>query len=96
MNESDHGVIYMAFGTTMNIENVNEKIEIMLSVFKGVTQRVLLKSDDFTGQVPPNVRIQTWFPQQDILGKNIIFIVLKKIFFFYNLLYVLIYYIFSS
>ena len=70
MDESPYGVIYMSLGTHMNPSAVANEMDSFMKAFNGLPQRVLLKleNDNFR-EVPSNVKIFNWFPQQGILGK---------------------------
>lgn len=47
---------------------------MMLNVFAKLRYRVLWKYDTVMADVPSNVKVSRWLPQQDILGKfNLIF-----------------------
>jgi glucuronosyltransferase len=46
----------------------NEDKQKLIRVFSKLKERVLWKSDDTTLQVPSNVLLKKFFPQQDLLG----------------------------
>ena len=72
MDGSKDGVIYMSLGSHVPAVEVYKEFGIFISVFKDLPQRVLLKSDSqYPGEVPSNVKISKWLPQQDILGEKI-------------------------
>ncbi|CAH1389501.1 unnamed protein product [Nezara viridula] len=71
MDQSKQGVIYMSLGSNVRVSDVaNEDIrEAFMSVFQELPYNVLMKWEtDYPGKLPPNVRISSWFPQQDILA----------------------------
>lgn len=67
------GVIYFSLGSTIRgvalPENIRKEI---LQVFSKLPQKVLWKWEGNMTDLPPNVKISKWLPQQDILG-NVIF-----------------------
>ncbi|XP_058122285.1 UDP-glycosyltransferase UGT5-like [Anopheles ziemanni] len=76
MDEAPHGVIYFSLGAYMQSSVMPvEKRDAILEVFGTLQQRVVWKFEDDTkiGNVPPNVMIRKWAPQNDILAhKNTI------------------------
>ncbi|CAH1389496.1 unnamed protein product [Nezara viridula] len=77
MNESKHGVIYMSLGSHVNPANFRIQMSAFLEAFRDLPQRVMLKYDsEDNSQIPPNVKVSKWFPQQDILAhKNCVLFV---------------------
>ncbi|XP_066904016.1 UDP-glucosyltransferase 2 [Halyomorpha halys] len=77
MDDSKHGVIYMTLGSHINTTKFSKQINAFLDVFRELPQRVLLKYNPEGGsQIPPNVKVSNWFPQQDVLAhKNCILFV---------------------
>ncbi|XP_021702436.1 UDP-glucuronosyltransferase 2B7 [Aedes aegypti] len=75
MDEAEHGVIYFSLGAYLQSSLMPlEKRSILLNVFAKLQQRVIWKyeSGDLT-DVPDNVLIRRWAPQNDILAhKNVI------------------------
>jgi len=57
-------------GSVMRGTNLPEnKRKLFLSVFGKMRERVLWKwENDTMPELPPNVKLSKWFPQQDILG----------------------------
>lgn len=45
-------------------------MDTVISAFRDIPFKVLLKLDHQPANVPANVKIQKWMPQQDILRKN--------------------------
>ncbi|CAG7819184.1 unnamed protein product, partial [Allacma fusca] len=70
---AEHGFIYFSFGSIIKANVFPESTrKIFLNVFSRLKQRVLWKWDEDMSDVPPNVKLGKWLPQQDILGhKNI-------------------------
>ncbi|XP_071512509.1 UDP-glycosyltransferase UGT5-like [Panulirus ornatus] len=66
----DSGFIFFSVGTVVNSSFIPEKHRnALLRVFASLEQRVLWKWDqDTMKDLPPNVRLARWLPQQDILG----------------------------
>ncbi|XP_076274571.1 UDP-glycosyltransferase family 50 member B3 isoform X2 [Rhynchophorus ferrugineus] len=66
----DAGFIYFSMGSSVRASNIPEYFRTMLmTVFRNLPQRVLWKyeADDMT-DIPSNVMLGKWLPQQDILG----------------------------
>lgn len=64
------GFIYFSMGSSVKASNFPEYFRVLLTmVFRNLPQRVLWKyeGDDLT-DLPSNVMIGKWLPQQDILG----------------------------
>jgi len=53
-----------------------EKRRVFIEAYSELPQKILWKweSDILPGQ-PPNVKIERWMPQQDILGNMILFLI---------------------
>ena len=66
-----HGVIYFSLGSVQQGSampvDMRDKI---LSVFGKLPQKILWKYDQEFPDLPKNVKIIKWAPQQDILGNN--------------------------
>jgi UDP:flavonoid glycosyltransferase YjiC (YdhE family) len=69
----DAGFIYVSMGSSVKTTNTPKYFfELLLSVFGSLPFHVLWKWDtDMTStyDIPQNVRIERWLPQQDILGE---------------------------
>ncbi|CAH1389493.1 unnamed protein product [Nezara viridula] len=77
MDESTNGVIYFSLGSNINVSDPhNENItQAFMNTFRELPHKVLMKWEvEYTGPKPPaNVKLEKWFPQQDILShKNCI------------------------
>jgi hypothetical protein len=58
----------------------NDSLQTFLNVFSRIPQRVVLKwESEFPEDVPSNVMMVNWLPQQDLLGMNLITLDLIKI-----------------
>ena len=70
LDEASEGVIYFSLGSNVFSSNMPpEKRNMFIEAFSELPQKVLWKweSDTLPGK-PPNVRVQKWLPQQDVLG----------------------------
>jgi UDP:flavonoid glycosyltransferase YjiC (YdhE family) len=76
----DAGVIYFSMGATFDASIAPpELLRSILQAFSRLRQRVVMKISGALPEdldIPKNVRIERWLPQQDILGKWIIFLVI--------------------
>lgn len=70
MDNSKHGVIYFSFGSVVpSGEMPNEMKMAFANAFGKLKQDVLWKLDaDAFPELPKNVKLSRWFPQQDILA----------------------------
>jgi ceramide galactosyltransferase len=77
----DEGVIFFSMGASLDASVAPpELLSSLLQAFSRLHQRVLMKIGGVLPKhfkVPPNVRIQRWVPQQDILGN--LFLVCERI-----------------
>ena len=70
LDEAKDGVIYFSLGSSVRSDHMpEEKRRVFIEAFSELPQKILWKweSARLPGQ-PPNVKIGTWLPQQDILG----------------------------
>ena len=67
---SEHGVIYVSFGSVLKAKEMSESNRKMLiKVFGGLKQKVIWKWEtEEMSDKPANVKLSKWLPQQDILG----------------------------
>ncbi|XP_058448415.1 UDP-glycosyltransferase UGT5-like [Malaya genurostris] len=75
MDEAENGVIYFSLGAYMQSSAMPiEKRKTLLKVFGKLKQRVIWKFEtDQIGNLPKNVMISKWAPQNDILAhKNMV------------------------
>lgn len=83
LDNAKDGVVYFSMGSNLKSADMPiEKRTAILKVLAKIKQKVLWKfeSEDIE-DLPKNVKIQKWLPQQDILGT---WLVLKKIYFCYQ------------
>ncbi|XP_043651425.1 UDP-glucosyltransferase 2 [Drosophila teissieri] len=66
----EHGVIYFSLGTNVRVKNmVENRKRILMEAFASLPQRILWKfEDEELSDIPSNVLIRKWLPQQDILA----------------------------
>ncbi|XP_068211487.1 UDP-glycosyltransferase UGT5-like [Palaemon carinicauda] len=66
----DDGFIFFSLGTAVRSVDLPESHrQVLIKTFGSLKQRVLWKWDDESiPGMPPNVRVEKWLPQQDILG----------------------------
>ena len=64
------GVIIVTFGTWLDKLPLNI-LKVFMDAFRGIKQRVVMryKGSD-TLDIPPNVKLVSWMPQNDLLGHN--------------------------
>ena len=72
VNGAEHGLIVLSFGSIPMLSNwKTEKAEAFMEAFGRLKQRVIIR---YTGSpiknIPSNVRVQKWLPQNDLLGHN--------------------------
>lgn len=69
----DAGFIYFSMGSSVKAAKMPSYLRRMLMVvFRKLPQRVLWKyeAEDDMPDLPSNVKLGRWLPQQDILGKH--------------------------
>lgn len=73
MDGAKQGAILFSMGSNFkSILMSEEKREMFLSIFKNIPQRVIWKLElENATNIPKNVMITEWLPQNDILGKCI-------------------------
>lgn len=73
MDNSNQGVVYFSLGSVVKSSKMpKETVSLLLSELSKIEQTVLWKWEaDEVPQLPKNVIIRKWFPQNDILGKLI-------------------------
>jgi UDP:flavonoid glycosyltransferase YjiC (YdhE family) len=67
----DFGFIYVSMGSSVKAANMPENLrKLLVNTFAKLPYRVLWKyeSSIIQNDLPPNVKISRWLPQQDILG----------------------------
>lgn len=72
LDNSKNGVIYVSLGTNVRTANMDKDlVDAFRDAFNALPYDVLWKFDEGTvNGVANNVKIQKWFPQRDLLGKN--------------------------
>ncbi|XP_030383885.1 UDP-glucuronosyltransferase 2C1 [Scaptodrosophila lebanonensis] len=70
IDKATHGVVYFSLGSYMKSTDMPpEKTALILKAFGQLKQQVLWKyENDSIGELPPNVMISPWMPQNDILA----------------------------
>lgn len=71
LDEATDGVIYFSWGSVLQSSRApKERIKIIIDALGNVKQRVLWKYEKevFDGNLPPNIMIQKWMPQKEILA----------------------------
>lgn len=70
LDNSKNGLIYFSMGSTLDSKDIPESLKKgLLEVFGGLKQTVLWKLEEELPDLPSNVHILNWAPQQSILGK---------------------------
>lgn len=72
LDSATNGVVYFSMGSNLKSSDISpEKRKHILKVFSKLKQKVLWKfeGDELPG-LPPNVKIDKWLPQSDVLGKH--------------------------
>ncbi|XP_054744472.1 UDP-glycosyltransferase UGT5-like [Anastrepha obliqua] len=72
LDNSPHGVIYFCLGSYLQSTDIPAaKIELLLNAFAQLKQNVLWKFENSSiAQLPSNVKIYKWLPQNDILAHH--------------------------
>ncbi|CAB3233294.1 unnamed protein product [Arctia plantaginis] len=69
MDESENGVIYFSMGTVIKAKTMPIKMKMdLLKVFRELKQTVIWKLEEDLPDMPENVHILKWAPQQSILA----------------------------
>lgn len=72
MGSGESGFIYVSMGSSVKAAKMPEHLrKLFIRTFAQIPYRVIWKYDGSTADMkdlPPNVKIGTWLPQQDILG----------------------------
>ncbi|XP_028133814.1 UDP-glucosyltransferase 2 [Diabrotica virgifera virgifera] len=73
LDSAAEGVIYFSLGTNVRSSNIQQDIlNKFLNVFKRLPYKILWKLDADIPDIPANIKIFKWVPQQDVLRhKNI-------------------------
>lgn len=72
MDEAKHGVIYFSLGSIVQSDGMSEQMQkSILNMFSKYKQTVIWKFEsDMKDNVPANVHLVKWAPQQSILGEK--------------------------
>lgn len=72
LDKSKNGVAYFSLGSNVRSINIPEKTRsILMDTFAELPYNVLWKfENDSLPNLPKNVLIKKWLPQQDVLGKE--------------------------
>lgn len=72
MASGDSGFIYVSMGSSVKASNMPEHLRrLMVQTFAQLPYRVLWKWEGGSADMPdlpPNVKLSRWLPQQDVLG----------------------------
>lgn len=71
MDTAKDGVVYFSLGSVVKSSKMPvERVAQLISELSKIKQTVLWKwEDDKVPDLPKNVIVRKWFPQNDILGK---------------------------
>ncbi|XP_072946228.1 UDP-glucosyltransferase 2-like [Epargyreus clarus] len=68
LDSSKHGVVYMSFGTNIQLSQLGSKtLEMFLNVFDELPYNFVVKCDTENKSHPENVRLVKWVPQSILL-----------------------------
>lgn len=74
MGSGESGFIYVSMGSSVKAAKMPEHLrKLFIRTFAQIPYRVIWKYDGSIADmkdIPPNVKIGTWLPQQDILGMH--------------------------
>ena len=69
IDSATKGVVFMAFGSQFKSKDLSEdKLLVFLETFKRLEMSVIWKWDADIPNLPKNVLVRSWLPQQDVLG----------------------------
>lgn len=72
LDNAKDGVIYFSMGSSLKSSQMNPELKsILLKVFASLKQTVLWKYEEPLENIPENLHIRQWLPQNDILGKKV-------------------------
>lgn len=70
LDKAKNGVIYFCLGSNIIADMLAENfIDNVIKAFAEVPYQVLMKLDYQPENLPSNIRIEKWVPQQDVLRK---------------------------
>uniref|UniRef100_A0A1E1WB02 UDP-glycosyltransferase n=2 Tax=Pectinophora gossypiella TaxID=13191 RepID=A0A1E1WB02_PECGO len=71
MDRAEHGVIYFSMGSNLRSADMSDYMRnSLLRMFGKLKETVIWKFEDDSANVPTNVHLVKWAPQQSILGKH--------------------------
>lgn len=69
LDNAKHGTIYFSLGSNLKSKDFPENIKKgLIKLFSGLKQTVIWKFEEVMPNLPKNVHILKWAPQQSILG----------------------------
>jgi len=69
MDSATDGVVFVSFGSQLRPEQMpRDKLEMFVEAFRRIKMSVLWKWDAEVPDLPDNVKLSSWVPQQDLLG----------------------------
>lgn len=73
LDESKEGAVFFSLGSNLQSKDIpTYKLEQILNAFRKLKVNILWKfEDENLANMPKNLKIGKWFPQQSILGKNL-------------------------
>lgn len=70
MDEAENGVVLFSMGSNLKSSDLDEeKRKAILGAFGKIKEKVLWKYEDDIEDLPENVKLVKWLPQQDLLGE---------------------------
>lgn len=73
LDNAQHGVIYFSMGSSLKSSQMNPELKsILLKVFGSMKQTILWKYEEPLENIPKNLHIRQWMPQNDILGMSVL------------------------
>lgn len=80
----EHGIIYISFGSSIRSKFPDYITQAIVRVLRRLPQRILWKWNEDISDLPSNVMMSKWFPQQDVLGISSFYTRVHKLFSFNN------------
>lgn len=69
LDNSPNGVVYFSLGSNTEMASLPQnKIQAIINVLGNLKMRVIFKSETFFDNLPVNIKIQRWLPQNDLLA----------------------------
>lgn len=70
LDSAKQGFIYFSMGSNLKSKDIPQSLkESFIKIFSKLKQTVIWKFEEVLPNLPKNVHILTWAPQQSILGK---------------------------